>query len=100
MTLAVTVKPWMLNPKATLHGGMMATMLDMAMGLLARCCGAGMNVSTVGLSVSYLRPAAASEELLVTARVDKAGRRILFLSGDISRPDGKTVATATASFVP
>lgn len=99
VTLAVTVKPWMLNPKATLHGGMMAAMLDTAMGLLVRYYSEKLDVSTIGLSVNYLRPAHNGERLLVTARADKRGRRVIFTGGEIALPDGRKIATATASFM-
>lgn len=99
VTLAVTVKPWMLNPKATLHGGMMAAMLDTAMGLLVRYYGKTLEVSTISLSVNYLRPAHNGERLLVTARADKRGQRVIFTGGEIALPDGKKIATATASFM-
>lgn len=99
VTLAVTVKPWMLNPKATLHGGMMAAMLDTAMGLLVRYYGETLEVSTISLSVNYLRPAHNGDHLLVTARADKRGRRVIFTGGEIALPDGKKIATATASFM-
>ena len=99
VTLAITVKPWMLNPKTTLHGGMMAAMLDTAMGLLVRYYGQTLNVSTFGLSVIYLRPAHNGERLLITARADKRGRRVIFTGGEIALPDGRKIATATASFM-
>ena len=99
LTLAITVKPWMLNPKATLHGGMMATMLDTTMGLLVRYYSKALEISTVSLSVNYLRPALLHERLLVTARMDKQGHRMVFTNGDIARMDGKKIATATASFM-
>ena len=99
VTLAVTVRPWMLNPKATLHGGMMAAMLDTTMGLLVRYYGQTLEVSTISLSVNYLRPAHNGDLLRVTARIDKRGRRVIFTGGEIALPDGKKIATATASFM-
>ena len=56
LPLTFPLRSLMLNPKGTLHGGIMTTMLDMAMGMLARYERKANLVSTVSLSVDFLRP--------------------------------------------
>ena len=56
LTLDFAAEDWMLNSKQTLHGGMLASMLDNTMGLAARFCCKTNRLSTVSLAVNYLRP--------------------------------------------
>lgn len=76
LTLTFPLRSWMLNPKGMLHGGIMTTMLDMAMGMLARYERKANLVSTVSLSVDFLRPVRA-DTATVSAHVRKAGRSCL-----------------------
>ena len=47
LELSFHVRGWMCNPKGTLHGGMMATMMDMTMGMHTRYCPKTNTLSTV-----------------------------------------------------
>lgn len=98
LTLSLTVREWMLNPRGTLHGGIMSTMLDMAMGMLTRYYRKTNLVSTVSLSVNYLRPVQPGEQVAIRAEVQKLGRRVLFMQAQL-RSGGKTAASATATFM-
>ena len=99
LTLDFAAEDWMLNSKQTLHGGMLASMLDNTMGLAARFVCKTNRLSTVSLAVNYLRPVLPGEHVTVTAQVDKAGRRMIFLSGCVYAEDGKKAATATGAFM-
>ena len=99
LTLEYVAEDWTLNPKRTLHGGILATMLDNTMSLAARFYCRTNRLSTVSLAMSFLRPVPAGEHVKVLAQVDKTGRRMLFLSGCVYTQDGKKAATATGSFM-
>ena len=80
------------------HGGVVATMLDLATALsvLARLP-ADQNPATVSLNVSMLRPVAPGV-VTATAQVDRAGRRIVHASARLADGAGALLASASAVF--
>lgn len=86
-----------LNPAGTVHGGVLATLVDTAMGLAARSTiGDGSVPATSQLTVAYLR-AGAVGPLLVTAEVRKQGEHLLLCEADVEQ-DGRALVHAVASF--
>ena len=81
-----------------IHGGVVATMLDLATALavLARLP-ADQNPATVSLNVSMLRPVAPGL-IIAAAQVDRAGRRIVHASARLFDGAGVVLASATAVF--
>ena len=98
LTLAFSLRDWMLNPKGTLHGGIMSTMLDMTMGMLTRYERKTNLVSTVSLSVDFLRPVCA-DSAAVCAHIRKAGRTVVFAEAKLTDPQGRLCADAQATFM-
>ncbi len=84
-----------LNPHGTVHGGVLATMLDVAMGTAVATAG-GDSPVTVSLTVTYLEPGRPGR-LEATARVRKRGKRLLVVEGQVEQ-DGDVVADALATF--
>ncbi len=94
------VENWELNPKETMHGGLIVTAVDMVCGLLVRFFKRRMGAATVHLSVDFLRPLMCGEEFLVRARITKYGSRIIFLAAEVLRKDsGELAAAASGTFV-
>ncbi len=84
-----------LNQHGSVHGGVLATMLDAAMGTAISSTGAESPV-TVSLTVTYLSPGEPGR-LEATARVRKRGKRLLVVEGEVVQ--GETVvADALATF--
>ena len=98
LTLSFAVEDWMLNHKDCLHGGIIATMLDSSMGLLGRYYLHPKAISTVSMSLNYLRPTA-SETVLVRAHIRKAGRTVVFAEAQMMDSTGKVCADAMATFL-
>lgn len=93
-------QPWMLNVNGHMHGGMVASVCDMTMGILARYVKGTNNCVTVSLNVEYMRGISSEEDITVEAEVEKAGRNIIFLSAKVYRiSDGKMAARANATFI-
>lgn len=84
-----------LNPHDTVHGGLLATMLDVAMGAAVAEAG-GRSPATVALSVTYLEPGRAGL-LEATARVRKRGKRLIVVEGEVTQ-DGEVLADGLATF--
>ena len=84
-----------LNPGGTVHGGVLATMLDVAMGTAVATAG-GESPVTVSLTVTYLEPGRPGR-LVASARVRKRGKRLLVVEGQVEQGDD-VVADALATF--
>jgi uncharacterized protein (TIGR00369 family) len=86
-----------LNPAGTLHGGVVATLVDTAMGQAVRTTtGADEVPATSQLTVTYLRPGAPGR-LAVTARVRTRGEHLTVCEADVEQ-DGRALAHAVATF--
>lgn len=87
-----------LNPHGTVHGGVIATLADSAMGEAVRATGNEELPVTIEMKVNYLE-AGQEGNLLATARVHKNGRRFTVLEADVTQEsDGTLVAFATGTF--
>lgn len=84
--------------RPTVHGGAIATMLDIAMATMAVALSApDKAVATANLNVSYLRPLPAGR-CSCDVEVERMGRTLGFMRGVLVDANGALVATATATF--
>ncbi len=87
--------PPLFNPQGTLHGGVLATAMDISMGhLLNHAAGPG---ATLEIKVQYMAAVTAG---LVHCRSSflRQGRSLSFLQSHATRADGTLVAHATATW--
>jgi len=89
------------NPIGTVHGGLVCTLLDSALGCAVQSTlPQGQGYTSIGITVNYLRPVhAASGPLTCVATVTKPGTRVAFADGVVTDGEGKVVATATGSLL-
>lgn len=89
------------NPIGMVHGGLVCTLLDSALGCAAQTLlPAGTGYTSIELKVNYLRPVtAASGPLRCIGRVTKPGRRVSFAEGEVIDNQNKVVATASGSLL-
>ncbi|MCH1883187.1 PaaI family thioesterase [Agrococcus sp. ARC_14] len=88
------------NPIGAIHGGLVCTLLDSALGCAAQTTlPAGTGYTSIELKVNYLRPVRAGDELTCTGRVVKPGRRVVFAEGEVTDAAGRVVATASSSLL-
>jgi uncharacterized protein (TIGR00369 family) len=86
-----------LNPAGTLHGGVLATLVDTAMGQAVRTATGEDDVpATSQLTVTYLRPGKPGP-LTVTARVRTRGEHLTVCEADVEQ-DGRELVHAVATF--
>ena len=86
-----------LNPAGTLHGGVLATLVDTAMGQAVRSVTDDGDVpATSQLTVTYLRPGTTGS-LDVTARVRTRGEHLTVCEADVEQ-DGRSLVHAVATF--
>ena len=83
------------NPQGSLHGGAMATAMDISMGhLVNKVAGPG---ATIEMKVQFMRPVT---EGIVTCegRFTRKGRSMAFMESRLSDANGKLAALATATW--
>lgn len=87
------------NPIGMVHGGLVCTLLDSAIGCAVHTqLAAGVGYTSIEIKVSYLRAVTpASGALTAHALVTKPGRRVAFADGDVRDASGVVVATASGS---
>ncbi|MBI2280576.1 MAG: PaaI family thioesterase [Bacteroidetes bacterium] len=84
----------------TIHGGMIAALMDGVIGVAALSLVAQDKklVSTVEFKLNYFKPAYLGDVLKGYGRVDNAGKRIISTSGEIYNQKGEVVAKAMGTF--
>lgn len=99
-TMGLNVQQHHLQQNGFTHGGVTATLCDVATGIAAYTVVAdGKNVVTVDLKISYVNPSV-SPNLMAVGRVVKSGNFLVFCEGEVFDilADGsqKLVATCTS----
>ena len=79
------------------HGGIIATLLDEAMGKVCRF--RDVHAVTAELNVQYLKPVKVDEEIVVEGYETDAKGRNLFLAAEIRNGAGEILAKGTGRFV-
>lgn len=93
--VSLDVKPFMYNPQGSLHGGVLATALDISMGhLLKQHFGAG---ATLEMKVQFFAPAR-SGPVICRASFLKKGRKTFFLQSTARDGAGEAIAHATSTW--
>jgi uncharacterized protein (TIGR00369 family) len=83
------------NPQGVLHGGIMATAMDVSMGhLIAKVAGPA---ATIEMKVTYMRPVTAGT-VTVEGSFVRRGRTLSFMESKFYGEDGKLAAHATATW--
>ncbi|MDQ3400715.1 MAG: PaaI family thioesterase [Chloroflexota bacterium] len=96
-TCVITFEPadFLFNPQGTLHGGVIAAVMDISMGhLLNRASGPG---TTLEMKTQYLAAVRAGR-LTCTGRFLRQGKGISSLVSEMVDADGELVAYATATW--
>jgi len=80
------------------HGGVIAALIDSAMAFaIVPLLKSDETTTTVDLTISYLRPLR-SGIVVATARVLRAGGRLIVLTADLLDNDGNLAATALSTY--
>ena len=92
--LSLPVEAHLKNSLGTVHGGVIMSLLDVALCTAARTLHPeSIGVITIDLSTSFIG-GGSGERLLAEARVLKDGRSMSFVEGEARNPDGSLVAKA------
>jgi uncharacterized protein (TIGR00369 family) len=95
----MTPRAEMANSMGMVHGGMISTLADSAMGRSLRTIKPSVVRSmSFDLKLSFISAAKVGETLRATGRVVHAGRRTAVTECRVEGPGGRLVATASATF--
>ena len=95
LKITFSVNEMLMNPQGSLHGGVMAIVMDISMGhLLNKTVGEG---ATIEMKIQYLRPIREGE-VTCEGRFIKKGRTLSFMESRLSDQAGKLAAVATATW--
>ena len=95
--LSLPVESHLTNSLGTVHGGVIMSLLDVALCTAARTLHPdSLGVITINLSTSFIG-AGSGAKLLAEARVLKDGRSMSFVEAEAKNADGTLVAKAVAT---
>jgi len=95
--LSVPIETHLTNSMGSVHGGVIMSLLDVALCTAARTLHAeSVGVITINMSTSFIG-AGAGARLFAEARVLKDGRSMSFVEGEAQNEDGTLVAKAVAT---
>ncbi len=97
--VALNLEPWHLNSWSVAHGGVLMSLLDVAMAVAGRSInvGAGGGV-TVEMKTSFLQPAKAGSRLLVSGTAYHRSTTMAFCEGEVRDTDDRLIAKAMGTF--
>ena len=99
VTFTATPQEYHYNPIGSVHGGFAATMLDSCNSLTANCSlNKGYLSRTADIKVSYFRGITLGiGDMFAKGTIEKLGRKVIFVRGELFDTEGKVYATATST---
>lgn len=98
-TLTLAIRPELRQNHGVVHGGALASLIDTATAFaILTLLEPEERVTTVDLSISYLRPGFEGQ-MRATARVLRQGRRLLATSAEVKDDAGGLLATALSTYI-
>ena len=86
------------QPYGLLHGGATASLIDTATAFaVVSVLESDEKASTVDLTVQFLRPHT-DGVITCTAKITRAGKRLLFVSAEVVNEESKLIATALSTY--
>jgi acyl-CoA thioesterase len=97
--VALNLAPWHLNSWSVAHGGVLMSLLDVAMAVAGRSLDseAGGGV-TVEMKTSFLQPARAGTRLIVSAQSLHQTSSMAFCEAEVRDSDDRLIAKAMGTF--
>ena len=98
ITICCAMKPEMRNGHGVLHGGVIATLADVAIGVALKPRITPKTATTIDLKVNYLKPVVAGT-LWARCYLVWVGRTLITGRVDLTDDQGKLVAIAIATYM-
>lgn len=98
-TLGLTIRKELTQNHGVVHGGVIASLIDTATAFaIISLLAPKERVTTVDLTISYLRPLTAGR-ITAVAKVLRAGRRLFVASAEVFDDEGKLATTALSTYI-
>lgn len=97
--LSLTVRPEMTNPFGMIHGGMMALVMDEAIGWAIVSLDAEEHYTSVNLNVDFLYAIREGERLRAHASVVRQGKKIIHAQVSVYNMEGRLLGKAASNLV-
>ncbi len=100
LILSCIADPKLRNPSGVMHGGAVASAMDIAMGSLGFYMSGEYLTPTINLNVSYERPIPTGKRIFIETTCHACGRTMAYFSTRAWTEDapGKIVATASGTY--
>ena len=96
--IALPPSPNFLNVNDGIHGGVIVSLLDSAMGLTLRSTELSTAV-TQSMTTQFLRGPKPGSTLYATGEIVRKGRRVISMQGRVTDDDNQLIAIALATFI-
>jgi uncharacterized protein (TIGR00369 family) len=97
--LTLDVRKELKQNHGVVHGGAIASLIDTAMAFaIISLLAPREKVTTVDLTISYLRPMTTGR-MTAAAKVVRAGRRLIVVSAEVFDNDGRLASTALSTYI-
>lgn len=97
--LALSLHEGLKQDSGVVHGGAIASLIDSATAIaIMTMLSSGERVTTIDLTVSYLRPLIEGRAV-ATARVLRLGRRVISVSAEVHSESTRLAATALSTYL-
>ena len=101
--LSLALEPHHTNPHGVMHGGVITTMMDSAMGAALGALRGREAVrnphATVEMNASFLAAARPGDRLVVEGRIIRSGKTVAFGEAEARNGDGEVIAKGRFVFV-
>jgi uncharacterized protein (TIGR00369 family) len=98
-TLGLNVRKQLLQNHGVVHGGAIASLIDTATAFaIISLLAPSERVTTVDLTISYLRPFTEGR-MTAVAKVLRSGRRLFVVSAEVFDTEGKLATTALSTYM-
>lgn len=92
------VKDW-LNPLKIMHGGIMVTLMDEAMGICGYTLNSEHGYATINLTADFFSSAKEGDEIFIYGKIEKKGRQLIHATSYIEHSSGKIVSKSTSNLL-
>lgn len=99
IVLQFPLQQWQVNGLGTLHGGIVNTMMDLAMSMVVYCFSRQSIPPTISMTTNYLRPVPMEEAVHIRTRLTSLGKRnaTAYCEAIVPRT-GKVACTAIGTY--
>lgn len=94
--MTVEIEECHINPRRIVHGGVVFSLADTALGMVFRTI--DLNAVTLGITLNYLAPIRDDEELTARAVIEHGKSKVVVGRVDVCNRKGEKVALARANF--